>query len=130
MLERAHAIATELGYAELKWGSLVGLANLSCRRGDQKRAASLLREAEQARDAHHHCPSRSRQHLHIDSPDVRLRASNGRLRKPGDTHFAFVVPERAFEDTEVVKCRPPLPNGFAATLLQNPLYQLCCGLDQ
>ncbi|MDP8976310.1 MAG: hypothetical protein M3N28_08130 [Actinomycetota bacterium] len=33
-----------------------------------------------------------------------VRLSDGaRFSRPGDTHFAFVVPERAFEDTETLK---------------------------
>jgi predicted ATPase/class 3 adenylate cyclase len=51
MFERAHAIADELQYAELKWGALVGLASIARHQGDLERAASLLREARRARDS-------------------------------------------------------------------------------
>jgi len=53
----------------------------------------------------------------------------GNFTRPGDTHFAFVVPERAFEDIEVL--RRALKTGligerFAASLLMvdfpNPVY--------
>lgn len=51
MWERAHAIARELGYAELMWGALVGLASVARNQDDLDRAASLLREARRTRDA-------------------------------------------------------------------------------
>jgi predicted ATPase/class 3 adenylate cyclase len=51
MLERAHAIAGELAYAELMWGALVGLATVARNQDDLDRAASLLREARRTRDA-------------------------------------------------------------------------------
>jgi predicted ATPase/class 3 adenylate cyclase len=51
MFERAHALATELDYAELIWGALLGLAGVACREADFSRAAALLEEADRMRDA-------------------------------------------------------------------------------
>lgn len=58
-----------------------------------------------------------------------FRLTDGGFSQPGDTHFAFVVPERAFEDTELL--RQAVARGFitrrlAATLLMvdfcNPVF--------
>ena len=35
--------------------------------------------------------------------DVRLADRRAAFERPGDTHFAFVVPERAFEDTDTLR---------------------------
>ncbi len=35
--------------------------------------------------------------------DVTVSSDDGGFSRPGDTHFLFVVPERAFEDTEFVR---------------------------
>jgi hypothetical protein len=60
--------------------------------------------------------------------DVRLDDENG-FSRPGDTHFAFVVPERAFEDLVVLreaKKRGLVTRRLAACLLMtdfaNPIF--------
>lgn len=39
----------------------------------------------------------------IDTLDIGIQAVGSTLRVRGDTHFCFLVPERAFEDTEVLR---------------------------
>jgi len=60
--------------------------------------------------------------------DVRL-TDGDQFRRPGDTHFAFVVPERAFEDTDTLRQaieRGILSRRLAACLLMvdfpNPIF--------
>lgn len=63
----------------------------------------------------------------LETFEFQLR--NGGFSQPGDTHFAFVIPERAFEDTEVLKqavARGVISKRLAATLLMvdfpNPVF--------
>lgn len=58
-----------------------------------------------------------------------FRLTDGSFSQPGDTHFAFVVPERAFEDTEVLRqavSRGVISQRLAACLLMvdffNPVF--------
>lgn len=60
--------------------------------------------------------------------DVRL-TDDDRFERPGDTHFAFVVPERAFEDTDTLRQaieRGIVSRRLAACLLMvdfpNPIF--------
>lgn len=60
--------------------------------------------------------------------DVRL-TDNDQFERPGDTHFAFVVPERAFEDTDTLRQaieRGIVSRRLAACLLMvdfpNPIF--------
>lgn len=55
--------------------------------------------------------------------------TDGTITQPGDTHFAFVVPERAFEDNEVIRqtvTRGLISKRLAAALLMvdfpNPVF--------
>lgn len=68
--------------------------------------------------------------LYLASLDaLGFQLTDGDFSLPGDTHFAFVVPERAFEDTEVVRqavARGVISRRLAATLLMidfpNPVF--------
>jgi hypothetical protein len=58
-----------------------------------------------------------------------VRLTDDQFRRPGDTHFAFVVPERAFEDTDTLReaiARGVLSRRLAACLLMvdfpNPIF--------
>ena len=58
-----------------------------------------------------------------------FRLSDGQFAQPGDTHFAFLVPERAFEDNEVLRqaiARSILSRRLVATILMvdfpNPVF--------
>jgi hypothetical protein len=64
----------------------------------------------------------------LRSFEVRLTDGKG-FERPGDTHFAFVVPERAFEDTDTLRQaieREILSRRLAACLLMvdfpNPIF--------
>ncbi len=64
----------------------------------------------------------------VDRFEFTLRDGEG-FERPGDTHFAFVVPERAFEDTELLRQaleRGVLTARLAAALLMvdfpNPVF--------
>lgn len=68
--------------------------------------------------------------LYMSSLDTfAFRLTNGDFTQPGDTHFAFVIPERAFEDNEVLRqsvSRGVISRRLAATLLMvdfaNPVF--------
>jgi hypothetical protein len=61
--------------------------------------------------------------------DVRLEGDDGKLVRKGDTHFAFVIPERAFEDQVVLQkaldvglVTPRLAASLLMTDFPNPVF--------